>query len=112
MKAWIVEDLDSYEGGCTVVFAETRGQAKLIAQRTDACEDAEFLRIRCTRFPDADSMYRGRNEMDWYNAEDRTFLCAHGWQCLEPDPDDCASCPAKEECGEWENREDEEGSGF
>ena len=25
MKAWRVEDTASYEGGCTVVFAETKG---------------------------------------------------------------------------------------
>lgn len=40
MKAWVVTDKDSYEGGSTVVFAETRGKAKLKAQRTNACEDA------------------------------------------------------------------------
>ena len=32
MKAWVVTDEDSYEGGSAVVFAETRGKAKILAR--------------------------------------------------------------------------------
>ena len=37
MKAWIAREKDSFMA--TVVFAETRGKARAIAQYTDACED-------------------------------------------------------------------------
>lgn len=33
MKAWIVEDTKSYEGGCTVVWAEQRADNAEIAYR-------------------------------------------------------------------------------
>ncbi len=103
IKAWKVEDLDRYEGGCTVVFAETRGKAKIVAQGTSACEDAEFTRIRCCRMPDADHLYHGEPEMDWYADDDRIFLVKeHGWYCLDGYTDVCETCPAREWCSERE----------
>ena len=109
MKAWRVEDLDSYEGYSTVVFAETRSQAKLIAMSTDACEDAEYIRIRATRIKDLDSAYRGLSEMDWYDDGDRTLLVKHGWGCIEAERWMCESCAAGEFCDRWQDRLREEG---
>ena len=106
MKAWVVSDKDSYEGGSTVVFAETRGKAKLKAQRTNACEDAEFTRIECRRMPDADKLYKGQDELDWFDPEARIFLVRdHSWRCIDGRDSYCDGCPAKQYCGEWEDEE-------
>ena len=35
MKAWIVKEKDEF--AATVVFAETRGKARMLAMLTDAC---------------------------------------------------------------------------
>lgn len=106
MKAWIVSDLDSKEDGATVVFAETRGKAKQLAMNTDACEDAEFTRIDCRRFPDADKLYQpGMTELDWYDPETRIFLVKHSWECSDPDDEYCEMCPAKKYCGRWEDED-------
>lgn len=109
MKAWRVSDLDSYEGGSTVVFAETRGKAKLKAMRTDACEDAEFVRIDCRRMPEADALYKGQDELNWFDDEARIFLVRDmGWECVDGRDSYCDGCPAKEWCGAWEGYEDGE----
>lgn len=108
MKAWSVEDMASYEGGCTVVFAETRGKAHDMARSTDCCEDAEWCDIRVTRIPKMDKMWKpGKVEMDWYNAEDRTALVKEcGWFCnheyLDRD-NDCPECPAVEWCEDYQD---------
>lgn len=111
MKAWRVEDLDSCESYVTVVFAETRSQAKLNALATDTCEDAEYIRIRATRVKELDSAYKGKPEMDWYDPEDRLLMVRElGMYCYEPDYEvECPRCSAREECGQyidWTNERD------
>lgn len=73
-KAYMVHDEKSELDFSTVVFAETRGQAKSIARMTDACECADFIDIRAIRIPELDSYYRGLPEMDWYNEKIRLHL--------------------------------------
>ncbi len=108
MKAWHAEDMDSWDGGATIVFAETRGKARAIARYTDACEDADFTRIRILRRPALDDAYRGRSELDWYNAQDRIRMVRDGdFACLEPEYDLCESCEARDYCSEWEHYMDE-----
>ena len=109
MKAWVVTDEDSYEGGSAVVFAETRGKAKILARSTSACEDAEFTRIRCRRMPEADKFYKGQQELDWYDEEARIFLVRDmGWYCLNGKDSYCDDCSAKEYCPEWEDEDENE----
>ena len=75
IKAWLVNDKTDDEGAAAVVFAETRGKARAIAMRTNACIDSEFINILARRLPEADKMYSpGKQEMDWDNEKDRTFL--------------------------------------
>lgn len=101
MKAWKINNL--YEDETTVVFAETRGKAKVIAQRTDLCEDVDFTKIIIHRFKEADSQYRGHSEMDWFDRDDRMFLLSHGWFCdWNMEYDDCKDCEDKELCGRWQ----------
>lgn len=91
----------------TVVFAETAGRAKEIAQGTDACDDAEFIDIRVRRLPKADSLYCGKSEADWWDAATRLLLVKeYGWQCLDAEYDECEDCPAKDYCSEYEYLKD------
>ena len=62
----------AYEKGgdcATIVFAENRSQAKMIAQTCDCCEDAQYIDIRVNRIPEADKLYKGLSEIDWYDDE-------------------------------------------
>lgn len=97
MKAWEVES--DPDRGSTVVFAETRGQAKQVAMNTQACEDVPFIEISCRRMPDADKLYKGEPELQWSDDEARIFLVKeHGWGCIDPIPELCnARC-----CSAWE----------
>ena len=102
MKAWRVRDEAGEVGCCTVVFAETRGKAHALAMNTDCCEDAEWNDVSVKRLSAMDKMYKGRNEMDWFNAEDRIALVKEcGWVCSDEWVDyerDCPNCPAEEWC--------------
>ena len=113
MKAWTVSDDASYERGCTVVFAETRGKAHELALHTDCCEDAEWNDIRVRRNPAMDKMYRGRTEMDWYEPEDRIALVKEcGWYCIDVDREYCEECPAAQWCEDYQDwKEDQKDGG-
>lgn len=100
MKAWLVYEKN--ETLSTVVFAETAGKARALAQHTDACEDVEFCDIRAQRIPQIDKYYTdGKLEMDWLKTEDRIALVKEaGFRCDKEyyDPFDCESCPASKWC--------------
>ena len=105
MKAWIARDKRE---SCysTVVFAETAGKARAIAQNTDCCEDVEWCDISVRRFKEMDDHYRGYMEMDWWNEEDRRALVEHGWKCWEPMDYECEACCAKDICTHVAGEED------
>lgn len=110
MKAWSVTDEDEYMFS-TIVFAETRGKARVIAQRTDACEDVDFTRIRAIREPQLDKYYRGLPEMDWSDEDDRIAMVRDGGFSCSYEVDvtlkDCEECPAHEWCERYERMADE-----
>ena len=92
-KAWV-----DYGEGSTVVFAETRNQAKVIAMGCDSCEDAPYTDIRVHRMKELDHLYKGKSEMDWYDDETRLLLVRDfGWSCAEPSWE-CDSCCCKKYC--------------
>lgn len=99
MKAWRVSD--EYDEYSTVVFAETRSQARIVAMATDCCEYMEYINIKPRRFKEADKMYKGKREMDWYNPVDRRFLVENGWACVEPNYNICPNCPAADICDKY-----------
>ena len=111
MKAWSVTD-DEECLYATIVFAETRGKAKVIAQGTDACVDADFTHIRAIRVPQLDSYYRGKREMDWYDDNDRIAMVRYAnMMCsyeVDIEKENCLSCPAHEWCGRYESMCDDE----
>ena len=89
----------------TIVFAENINQAKVIAKGSECCEDARYIDIRVNRFPQADKLYKGLPEIDWYDFETRVLLVRDfGWSCLEPSWE-CENCPAKTYCN-WHEMED------
>ena len=109
MKAYACTDrteCDRY----AVVFAETPGKAKMIAQRTDACEDVPFTDIWAKRIPALDDAYRGRNVMDWMNDQDRIRMVRDAdYQCsyeVDVTEKKCRACPAFQWCGRAEDWRD------
>ncbi len=98
MKAYKAWDKYNYEGYSTVVFAENATKAKAIALYSESCEGACYVDIRVHRLPEMDKHYRGLNEIDWYNPEDRRALVALGWYCLDPESWECEGCPANDIC--------------
>lgn len=99
MKAWKVRD--KYDEYSFVVFAETRNKAKYEALLTDYCEDMDYIEIRAKRYKEADTMYRGKGEMDWFDPDDRRFLVEHGWVCELCEYTlfiDCTKCSARDIC--------------
>lgn len=109
MKAWMVRE--KYEFRTTVVFAETRGKARALAQSTETCEDADFCDIEVHRARQMDKYYTdGKKEMDWFNSKDRIalvkdcgFVCDRDYWEIE----DCENCPAKEYCDEYKDNQAE-----
>ena len=110
MKAWLVRERN--EQWATVVFAETRGKARSLAQSTDCCEDVCFLDIEVHRMPHADKCYKeGKTEMDWLNPADRLVLVKEcGFMCdyETSQMEDCASCIARAFCDRYTDTEDAE----
>lgn len=106
MKAWLVREKDEFSA--TVVFAETRGKAKVLAMHTDACEDADFMDIEIRREPQMDKYYTdGKKEMSWFEAADRIALVKDcGFQCSPEayQPECCPVCPAKQWCDLYQDR--------
>ena len=109
MKAYIITDLQGYADYSTVVFAETSGKAKAIAIHTDAFEDYEFTEISARRVPKLDKYYRGLDEMDWFDPNDRVALVREAnFSCsYETDIEDlrCEDCPAKQWCDRCVDKE-------
>ena len=106
MKAYIITDLKGYADYSTVVFAETSGKAKAIAITTDAFNDYEFTEISARRVPKLDKYYRGLDEMDWFDPNDRValvrdanFSCSYEYELTDCE---CESCPAKQWCDRCE----------
>lgn len=110
MKAYSVTDKNECAFS-TIVFAETAGKARAIAQHTDACEDVDFTDIRAIRVPALDDAYQGRQEMDWMDDNDRVRMVKDaGYRCsyeVSISETKCRECPAFEWCdGAEEYREE------
>lgn len=98
MKAYRVWDYNDYSGYETIVFAENLKEAKKLARLTDVCEYANFIDIRVKRVQQADKLYKGKWEIDWYDDETRLALVKDfGWSCEEPSWE-CDNCNSKEWC--------------
>lgn len=98
MKAYRATDAESYENAATIVFAEDRTKAKLVALCTDSFEDSHYIDIRVRRMPELDYLYKGKSEIDWYDQETRIIMVRdYGWSCLEYSWE-CDNCAARKYC--------------
>ena len=105
MRSWKVS-APRWGEHMTVVFADNEMQAKENAVKLAVSFygiDPED--IKAERYEEADDLYAGYVEIDWYDDDTRTFLVKHGWTCGEKDADWCDSCKAKQWCGLWEDEE-------
>lgn len=104
MKAYIISDLKGYCEYSTIVFAESRGKAKVIAIHTDSFEDYEFTEISARRVPKLDKHYRGLAEMDWEDSGDRIAMVKEAGFSCSPEywKKDCKRCSAKQWCDRYE----------
>lgn len=103
MKAYRVYDSASAEPLCTVVFADTPGQAKTYARQYSelfSCdwEIPAYVGLRAVREKALDAAFDGRRELDFYNDRDRRFYVQAGIACYEPEPEECAKCAAQDIC--------------
>ena len=113
MKAWLVSAKD--EIGAEIVFAETRGKAKVEALCTDCCSEARFVDIEVHREPIADKYYKeGKWHLDWDNPQDRLALVKDcGFSCYPDyfDLEECEKhCSAKEYCYRYRDYMESEGT--
>lgn len=104
MKAYLITDVDSVYDFATVVFAESRNKAKVAGMHSDAFGGADlgYMDINARRIPKLDKYYRGKEEMDWEDAEDRiamvkdgNFSCSYEYEVADCE---CEKCPARQWC--------------
>ena len=98
MKAYKAWDVENYECGSAVIFAENIKEAKKIAHWLETFEDSRWIDVRVKRYPEMDAHYRGNRTTDWYDAQDRIALVSLGWSCVEPLECECRECPARAIC--------------
>lgn len=108
MKAYRAWDEKASDPCSTIVFAENIKEAKRIAVETDTCEEANFIDIRVKRFKEADYLYKGSREVNWYDKETRIALVRDfGWACYDTSWE-CESCEARQYCSWFEEERREE----
>ena len=108
MKAYRAWDEKSLDPCTTIVFAKNTRKAKKIAMETDTCEGANFIDIRVKRFKEADYLYKGSAEIDWYDEETRVALVRDfGWRCYDISWE-CERCVARRYCAWFKDETIEE----
>ena len=108
MKAYKVWDNADQDGYSTIVFAENLREAKMLAMSTDVCEYANYIDIRAKRVKEADKLYKGKWEIDWYDDETRLSLVKdYGWACYDPSFE-CEVCVARKWCRHFEGEQEVE----
>jgi len=102
LKAWRVWVSDKRENGVSVVFAETQGKAKTIAMNCDVAYGEPFTSIRAVRIPELDGEYRGYDEMNWNDDDDRLAMVTLAKiECEYPVDWECETCVARSDCNAY-----------
>lgn len=115
MKAYYCFNNDSDEYETVVVFAESAGQAKVEAMRSEYLGDPfdiSYTSMRAKRMPKLDKSYRGHTVMEFdLDMKDRIELYEiAGYRC---DPDYitdyfCEECPLTDRCNEYKKMFEDE----
>ena len=97
-KAWSFYEEE--EGIIEVVFADTRGKARMYLKELDTFDNYRYIEISPRREKDLDYLnHEDGYVMDWNKAEDRLVLVKEsGWYCYDPTLDDCKICTASNWC--------------
>lgn len=106
MKAYIAWNNASVEAYSTIVFAENSREAKKIAFCCDVCDGADYIQVRVKRFPEADKLYKGECEVNWWDMETRLALVKDSLWCCADTSYECDTCAAKKYCSHWEDEEE------
>ena len=99
MKAYMV--YTDYSEGSGIIFAENRNQARMLAQCTDACEDAPYIDVRAKRLPKLDGMENCEPKDNYWLNEDIRLILVKEYDCGCAEPgqyEDCDKCCAKQYC--------------
>ena len=107
-KAWSFYEEE--ESIIEVVFADTRGKARMYLKELDTFDNYKYIEISPRREKSLDYLdYEDGYVMDWNKEEDRIALVKNiGFYCLDPDKDECKECCAREWCSKYEEFEEEE----
>ena len=97
-KAWgFYEDI---EGIMEIVFADTRGKARMYLKELDTFDNYRYIDINPRRKKALDYLdHENGYVMDWNKEEERIAMVKDiGFYCSFPDKKECNECCAKEWC--------------
>ena len=107
-KAWSFYEEE--EGFIEVVFADTRGKARMYLKELDTFDNYRYIEISPRREKALDYLnHEDGYVMDWNKEEDRIAMVKNiGFYCSFPDKEECKECCAREWCSKYEEFEEEE----
>ena len=107
-KSWSF--YESEECIIEVVFADTRGKARMYLKELDTFDNYRYIEISPRREKALDYLdHPDGYVMDWNKEEDRLPMVRDaGFYCTEVDRQLCEECCAKEWCSAYEEDEEEE----
>ena len=107
-KAWSF--YESIEGITEVVFADTRGKARMYLSELDTFDNYRYIEINPRREKALDYLnHENGYVMDLNKEEDRIAMVKDiGFYCSFPDKEECKECCAREWCSEYECLKEEE----
>ena len=107
-KAWSFYECE--ESIIEIVFADTRGKARMYLKELDTFDNYRYIEISPRREKALDYLnHEDGYVMDWNKEEDKIALVKNiGVYCLDADKDECKECCAKEWCSKYEEYEEEE----
>ena len=101
-KAWSFYEEE--EGVIEVVFADTRGKARMYLKELDIFNNYRYIEISPRREKSLDYLdHEDGYVMNWYKDEDRLPMVRDdGFYCTEVDRQLCEECCAKEWCSKYQ----------
>lgn len=107
-KAWSCYEEE--EGVIEVVFADTRGKARMYLKELDTFDNYRYIEISPRREKALDYLdHPDGYVMNWFKDEDRISMVRHlGVQCDDAYREDCEVCCAQELCSKYEDYLEEE----
>ena len=107
-KAWSFYEEE--ESIIEVVFADTRGKARMYLKELDTFDNYRYIEISPRRKKALDYLnHEDGYVMDWNKEEDRIAMVKNiGFYCSVPDKEECNERCAKEWCSKYEEYKEEE----